>query len=439
MNGLWTIALRSAWHRRTALALVLLSVALSSFLLLAVERVRQDLRQSFASAVSGTDLLVGARGGSLPLLLYGVFRLGQPVAPMRWRSVEALAADPAVAWVVPMSLGDSHRGFPVLGTTTAYFRHFRHGEGQALRLAQGGTWRDRFEAVLGAEVAERLGLRPGDRIVLSHGGGEIEENEHADHPFRVSGVLARTGTPVDRTVHVSLAGLDALHDGGGLPGLPGLPLLPGFAPPPAALAGVTAPASPLLAAEPTGAVPPREVTAALVGLHQRAAVFSVQRRVNELETEPLMAVLPGVALDELWDAVDLGEGALRLLSALVAVVSLAGLVAVILAGLETRRRELAVLRAVGASPRHVLALLLLEGALLSTLGTLAGALAGVATVLLAGPTIAARWGLVLSTGAPDAHSLALAGAVIVGGTLASLLPGWRAYRLSLSDGLMPRA
>jgi putative ABC transport system permease protein len=445
MTGLWTVALRSAWHRRTALALVLLSVALSSFLLLAVERVRQDMRQSFASAVSGTDLLVGARGGQVPLLLYGVFRLGQPVAPMRWRSVEAIAADPAVAWVVPLSLGDSLRGFPVLGTTSAYFRHFRHGDGQALRLAQGEAFRDRFEAVLGAEVAERLTLRVGDRVVLSHGGGEIVENEHDEHPFRVSGVLARTGTPVDRTVHVSLAGLSALHEDGGVPGLPGLaglPRPPGFGPPPGPAtdpAAPAAPASPLLAGEPAGASPPREVTALLVGLHERAAVFSVQRRVNESRTEPLMAVLPGVALDELWDAVDLGEGALRLLSALVAVVSLAGLVAVILAGLETRRRELAVLRAVGASPRHVLALLLLEGALLSTLGTVAGALAGVATVALAGPAIAARWGLVLSTGAPDAASLALAGAVIAGGTLASLLPGWRAYRMSLSDGLMPRA
>jgi putative ABC transport system permease protein len=298
-------------------------------------------------------------------------------------------------------------------------------------------------------VAERLALRVGDRVVLSHGGGEIVENEHDEHPFRVSGVLARTGTPVDRTVHVSLAGLTALHEDSSLPGLPGLaglPRLPGFGPPPgaaatasAAPAAPSAPGSPLLAAEPTGSSPPREVTALLVGLHERAAVFSVQRRINESRTEPLMAVLPGVALDELWDAVDLGEGALRLLSALVAVVSLAGLVAVILAGLETRRRELAVLRAVGASPRHVLALLLLEGALLSTLGTVAGALAGIATVAVAGPAIAARWGLVLSTGAPDAASLALAGAVIAGGTLASLLPGWRAYRLSLADGLMPRA
>lgn len=440
--GLWTLACRSAWHRRTALTLVLLSIALSSFLLLSVERVRQDLRSSFASAVSGTDLLVGARGGQLPLLLYGVFRLGQPVAPLRWRSVEAVAADPGVAWVVPLSLGDSHRGFPVLGTTSAYFRHFRHGDGQPLRLAQGEPFRDRFEAVLGAEVAARLGLRLGDRIVLSHGSGEIVENEHDEHPFRVSGILARTGTPVDRTVHVGLAGLEALHGGGLLPGLPGFPAMPGFTPPAAAAAvpaPASAPPSPLLAQESTGTTAPREVTALLVGLHQRGAVFTVQRRIQGLGTEPLMAVLPGVALDELWDAVDLGEGALRLLSAMVAVVSLAGLVAVILAGLETRRRELAVLRAVGASPRHVLALLLLEGALLSTGGALLGAAASVAVVSGAGPAIAAHWGLVLRPGWPQAGGLVLVAAIIAGGTLASLLPGWRAYRMSLSDGLMPRA
>lgn len=211
MTPLFGLAWRSAWNRRFTLALTVLSIALSAFMLLGVERLRNDVRDNFTSAVSGTDLVVGARTGQVQLLLYSVFRVGSATANMRWSSVEALKSMRQVAWVVPLSLGDSHRGFPVLGTTAGYFEHFRHGEGQPLRLAQGTQASDLFDAVIGAEVAERLGYAPGARITLSHGAGEFDMDSHADKPFRVSGVLARTGTPVDRTVHISLEAMEALH------------------------------------------------------------------------------------------------------------------------------------------------------------------------------------------------------------------------------------
>lgn len=138
MAPLLHLASRSAWHRRFGLALVVFSIALSSFLLLSVERVRHDVRENFSRSVSGTDLVVGARGGALQLMLYAVFRIGQPTQNIRWSSVQALAQDRAVAWVVPISLGDTHRGFPVVGTTAAYFEHFQYGDHQPLALAQGG-------------------------------------------------------------------------------------------------------------------------------------------------------------------------------------------------------------------------------------------------------------------------------------------------------------
>jgi putative ABC transport system permease protein len=149
-------------------------------------------------------------------------------------------------------------------------------------------------------------------------------------------------------------------------------------------------------------------------------------------------VLPGVALDELWQVVGVGERALLGMSLLVAVVSLAGLVAVVLAGLNERRRELAVLRAVGAGPRHVLVLLAGEGLLVTLAGALAGALASLALVVAAGPWIQARFGITLQLSAPTPTQWLLLGGVVVAGLLASLVPGWRAYRLSLADGLSPR-
>ena len=183
---------------------------------------------------------------------------------------------------------------------------------------------------------------------------------------------------------------------------------------------------------------PKQVTAALVGLKNRVAVFNVQRFVADFAGEPLLAVLPGVALDELWAAVGLGEKALLAISGLVALVSLASLVAVVLAGLNERRRELAVLRAVGAGPRQVLVLLATEGALVTLAGALLGAAVAALAVWGAGPWVQQRFGITLLAGAPTAAQWGLFGAVVAAGMLASLVPGWRAYRLSLADGLSPR-
>jgi len=426
MKALLHVAARSAWNRRGTLALVMLSIALATALLLGLERLRTDIRSSFSLAVSGTDLVVGARTGPVQLMLYAVFRVGGATNNIRMDSVKAIAAHRAVAWTVPISLGDSHRGFAVLGTTPEYFTRFLYGDRQALALVQGrafaGTLDGLYEAVLGAEVADALGYRLGQRIVLSHGlgglGGDLA-SEHGDKPFTVVGVLARTGTPVDRTVHVSLQAIEAIHlDWAGGAPVPGLTIAPEMAR--------------------KFQLEPKQVTAALVGLKSRVAVFNVQRFVNDYEAEPLLAVLPGVALDELWTAVGIGEKALLAISGLVALVSLASLVAVVLAGLNERRRELAVLRAVGAGPRQVLVLLAAEGAMVTCCGALLGAATAALAVVGAGPWLQQRFGITLLAGAPTPEQWGLFGAVLLAGMLASLVPGWRAYRLSLADGLSPR-
>ena len=288
--------------------------------------------------MSGIDLIVGARTGSSQLLLYSVFRMGSATNNVRWRSVQDISAHKAVAWAVPISLGDSHRGFSVLATTKDYFTHFRYADKQPLRLAQGTAFAGIFDVVLGSEVARTLGYALGDRIVLSHGDGAIAENDHTDKPFTVVGILQATGTPVDRSLHIGLDGMQAIH----LDSMGGVPLLGAkLTPEEASQQDLT----------------PKSVTAVLLGLKNRAAVFSVQRAVADYEDEALMAILPGVALDELWAVIGVGERALLLLSVLVAVISLAGLIAVIMAGLNERRRELAILRAVGAGPKTVLLLL----------------------------------------------------------------------------------
>ncbi|WP_298831724.1 ABC transporter permease [uncultured Piscinibacter sp.] len=424
MSALLRLAAASGWNRRGTLSLVALSIALATLLLLTFERVRLDVRENFAQAVSGTDLVVGARTGPVQLMLYAVFRLGGATNNIRVESLAAIAQHRAVAWVVPLSLGDSHRGFPVLGTTRDYFERFRHGDRQPLALAQGapfsGDLDGLYGVVLGAEVAQRLHYRLGERLVLAHGGGALPGSEHADKPFTVVGILAPTGTPVDRTLHISLQALEAIH----LDWAAGVPMK-----------GVAIPAEQARKFD----LEPRQVTAALVGLKGRAAVFAVQRFVNEYEGEPLMAVLPGVALDELWNVVGVGEKLLLALSGLVALVSLAGLVATVLAGLNERRRELAVLRAVGAGPRHMLLLLSAEGLLVTLSGVWLGWLASLALIKGLGPWVQSTYGVALNLSAPSASQWQLLAGVLAAGVLASLVPGLHAYRLSLSDGLAPRS
>lgn len=419
MKHLIALAAYSAWNRRLTLGLTLIAFALSVTLLLGVERVRHDAREGFAQSVSGTDLVVGARTSPVQLMLYAVFRIGEATNNMRWESYQAIAEHPLVAWAVPLSLGDSHRGFTVLGTSSAYFDHFRYGRLQPLVFTAGKRFENLFDAVPGAEVAERLGYRLGDRVVLNHGMGDVGLAEHSDKPFTVVGTLARTGTPVDRTVHVSLEAIEAIHLDwqGGAP-----------------IPGVSIPAEFARKFD----LKPKAITAVLVGLKSRAGVFKMQRYINEYGGEPLLAVLPGVALDQLWRVVSVAERALLAVSAMVVAVGLSGLVAVILAGLNERRRELAILRSVGARPGAVFALLTMEGLGITLAGTLLGVtLLAVLTALL-GPMAAARYGLAIEPRFVTLGELQLLGAVVSIGFLACLIPGYRAYRLSLADGLTPR-
>ena len=438
MNSLLSIARQSAWNRRSTLVWVVVSLALATALLWTLERLRHDIRSSFSQSVSGVDLIVGARSSPVQLMLFSVFHIGSVPQSMSMDSVRALAQHRSVSWVVPLSLGDSHRGYPVLGTTPAYFQHFAYGDKQPLALQQGavfaGTIDGLYEAVIGSEVARQMGYTLGQSITLGHSmdthdHGHSHGHSHApaspasphhdDKPFKVVGILAPTGTPVDRTVHVSLQALEALH----LEWVGGAPL-------------------------PGGQIPadqarkfnlePQAVTAALVGLKTRAAVFNVQRFVNAFEAEALMGVMPGVALGELWAVLGVGENALLAVSALVALVSVVSLMAVVLAGLSERRRELAVLRAVGAGPRHVLGLLTLEGVWVTCVGVILGILLAQSGMALGTPWLQQELGIRLQMSAPLPTQWALLAAVLLAGLLASLGPAWRAYRWSLADGLSPR-
>jgi len=413
------LALKSLVNRWLTALLTVAAIAVSVMLLLGVEKVRVGARQSFADTISGTDLIVGARTGSLQLLLYSIFRIGNATNNITWTSYDEIRRQPEVAWSVPLSLGDSHRGFRVLGTTSDYFKHYRYRRTHELAFASGAPFSDLFDAVVGAEVAQALGYKVGDKIVVAHGLGSVSFVEHGDKPFRVSGVLERTGTPVDRTVHVSLEAIEAIHvdwQGG------------------AQIPGQSTSAGEVRKLD----LKPKAITAALLGLKSRLATFRLQRAINDYPREALVAIIPGAALQELWGLVGVAETALSAVSWMVVLTALLGLATMILTTLNERRREMAILRSVGARPATVLGLLSAEAGLLTLAGVLLGTALTYLGLLVARPLIDRLYGLHLAIDPPTWGEIATLALIVVAGVVTGLLPALRAYRLSLADGMTVR-
>ncbi len=413
------LTLLSLWNRRASVLLTLLAIAISIALLLGVDYIRKEAKASFLSTISGTDLVVGARSGSVQLLLYSVFRIGNATNNISWKSYQELAAHPQIAWTIPLSLGDSHRGFRVLGTNQDYFRYYRFGDKRALEFAQGQAFVGVFDTVLGAEVARKLGYQLGDKIVIAHGTSAVSTALHADKPFTVTGILEPTGTPLDRTVHITLEGLEAVH----------IDWVAGTK-----ISGYSISAEEAVKKN----LQPKLITAFLLGLKTRTTAFQVQREINNYKREPLLAILPGVALADLWQALGLFETVLRIISGFVVIAGLVGMLTTVLSTLNERRREMAILRAVGAHPYHILLLFILEALVLTLGGCLLGILLVSVLVWTAQPWVIAEYGFYLRTWLPDSSSLGLITLVASLALILSLLPGTIAYRRSLQDGLTIR-
>ena len=413
------LAFKSLLNRRVTVGLTVFAIGVSVMLVLGVERLRHDSKASFANTISGTDLIVGARSGSVQLLLYSVFRIGNATNNISLQSYKDIASRKEVAWTIPLSLGDSHRGYRVMGTTSDYFKHYRYGNGKLLAFVGGKPFEDVFDAVLGADVAKTLGYKRGDHIVVAHGLGAEGFSKHDDKPFVVKGILEKTGTPVDHTVHVSLAGIEAIHidwKGGAR--------VPGMAVGTERIRQMN--------------LQPKSITAFLIGLKSRLAAFRLQRAINDYKREPLLAALPGVALQELWDLMGTAETALAAISLFVVAAGLLGMLTLLLSGLNERRREIAILRSVGAWLHHIFGMLVLEAGLIALAGTLLGLALLYIGLLIAEPFAAAEFGLTLGLGLPSMRDLALLGLIVAVGTIAGAIPAARAYRQSLADGMMVR-
>ncbi len=426
------VAFQSLVSRKGSVLLTLLSVIVSITILLTVEQVRSQVKQSFTRTVSGVDLIVGAPTGELTLLLSSVFHIGNVPKGMPWRAYGDLAANKQVDWLIPLSLGDSHNGYRVVGTTAAFFTHYRYGDKTPLTFAEGAGFASEKSLVLGSKAATALGYNVGNEVVISHGVGNVSFTHHDDFPFTVSGILSATGTPLDQAIYVTLAGVTRMH---------------------AAPVGTISRSISRRDSRPHdhddehndthaddtshAELQPESISAILVGLTSRVAALQVQHQVNNAST-PLLAILPGVALNQLWSIMGNLEALLFSISVLIFVSSVLGLMTMLLATMRERKQEIAVFRVIGAGPLTILWLIQLEALLI---GAVACAVSlGMVSLLpiILGDWIASNYGIYFSAHVFNPSAIVVIVGVLLTIWLSSFIPAISAYKQALHSGLQAR-
>jgi putative ABC transport system permease protein len=418
---LFSLAYRSLANRKLTTIVTLLSLGLSVSLWIGIEHIRSGARESFSNTISQTDLIVGARGSPIQLLLYTVFHIGTPTANVTYESYEKIKNHKAVLWTIPISLGDSHRGFRVVGTNEDFYRHYRYRQDQQLEFDQGRTPTGIFDVALGSDVAQTLRYGLGAKIVVTHG---ITNSrgimDHDDKPFTVVGILRPTRTPIDRSLYVTLEGIEAMH----------IDWKEG-APP---IKGQETPAEKIKKED----IKIEQITAFFLRTKARVQTLALQREITNFSEEPLTAVVPGVALSELWSGISYGEQVLQVVAIFVVIVGLLGMLMSLYTSVNERRREMAILRALGVGPVKVISLLVFESGLLTLIGTVLGVGIVYGSVVLLQPIIEHQFGLHIPPRPLTGTQFSYLACVVFGGIAVGLIPAWKAYRNALSDGLSVR-
>lgn len=421
------MAAASAASRKSILTVALLSIAISSSVIFSVSQIRAEARNSFANAISGVDLIVGSRDSPTELLMYTVFGLGQASRNMPFGIADEIAALRGVSWVVPIQLGDFYNDSPVMGTEPLFFQKVRAAD-QALDFAHGRAFTQADEVVIGSDVAKKNGLELGEKIVLSHGSNASLAERHTESPFTVIGVLKSTGTPIDRKVIVSLEGFERMHIGWEL----------GISPKVLRAQGVLR-TSPNSQSDSLAQVEkPSNVTALMVGLESPPLVFGAKRTIERMSGSSLMAVMPGITLAKLWKTIAIGETVLMFVGWLTAISALLSTAAITMLSLQSRRRELAIWRSLGARPSALLSLVLAESVGVMLAGVLLGYALMQLLIFVSSVELQSLTGVRLHHTLPNRETWLMLCGLMATGLLAGLIPATQAYRWSLQDSLNPK-
>ena len=408
------LTINSLYARLLTVSMTVLAISLSLMLYLSVEKLRSSAYTSFTNTISQTDLIVGSRTGSVQLLLYSVFRIGNATNNITWESYEDIINRDEINWSVPISLGDSHKGFRVMGTNADFFKRYKYRGDRSLKIEEGKYFVDLYDVVIGFGVAEKLGYNINTPLIVSHGLKSFLE--HDDQPFKVSGILAKTGTPVDNTIIVSLEAIEAIH----------VDWSSG-----SKVSGKATPIEQIRKMD----LSPSNITAVLLGVNSKLKIFQLQRWINEYPEEALISILPGVALQELWRIVGVVENILLGISSIVILTTLMGMTAIVFSSLSERRREMAIWRAMGASPKIIIGLLMLEAFIISTVSVVVSTFLLFILLYFIQPWIDSTYGILVTIEMLSLNDIYIFILFILAAMIVSLIPAMRAYWFSINDGM----
>jgi putative ABC transport system permease protein len=381
--------------------LLALGVATITLLLLATSQLEERMQRD----ARGIDLVVGAKGSPMQIILSSIYQLDVPTGNISWKAARELAGHRAVKKTIPLALGDNYRGFRVVGTGHEYVEHY------GARLAQGRLWQAPLEAVLGAEVAARTGHGVGAKFMGAHGlGGGEGEHVHEEHPYEVVGVLAPTGSVVDRVVLTAVESVWAVH---------------------ADQYGITGEkvrrVAELLPDE------EKELTALLVQYASPLAAAMLPRYINN--NTDMQAASPAYETARLFTIIGVGVDVLRGFALVLIFAAGLSVFIALYNALAERRYDLAVMRSLGASPAKLMSLMLFEGLLLAALGAALGIALGHALTEALGRALAQARQVSVTGAAWVNEELWIMALALGVGVIAALLPAWRAYRTDVAATL----
>ena len=442
----FTLVFQSLLNRWLSCLLIILTLAFSISLYFTVSRIQESVKASFKSTVSGVDSVVAARGGNLQILLNSVFLIGEPSAPIQWNTYKDIANNNKIKWAVPISLGDSHKGYRVIGTTNDYFKQIKYSSGKNIEFIKGNTFNDVFDVVLGSVVAGKLNYNIGEEIAITHGLSDVgevhtftsEKNEnhddhddhakheedegdddHASHDhenlgFKVSGILKPTGTPIDNAVYVSLAGIEAMHTG---------------------WIGNQKVIDVSLEQIMKNELKPKTISAIFLSLNNRTQIFQFQRDIINYKEEAISSVMPGITLSRLWMLTGNVDKAFKIITFFIIIIALLGMIAMTIAGLSSRRREMAILRSVGASPTNIVSLLLVESIIISVVSCIVGYILMVVIFSLGKDYLQNNYGIFIDSFSIKNYDLQIVITIVFAALIATIVPAIQIYKNTLRDGL----
>jgi len=395
-----TLSFKYLWSRPLAAGLNVLLLALGVASITLVLLISSQIDHAFERDLKGIDVVVGAKGSPIQLILAGVFHIDTPTGNIPLADVTTLQQDARVATLIPLSLGDSFRGFRIVGTTADYVTHYE------ATLASGVMWKLPLEAVIGAEIATNTGLKPGNSFIGSHGLG-AEGHAHGSTPYQVTGVLAPCSCVLDRLILTATESVWRVHE--------------------KAMEGDT----PLDAEDKKAIEDDREVTMALIRYKSPLAAVSFPRFVNT--TTNMQAAAPAIEITRLLRMVGVGTDVLRGFGAVLLLTAGLSVFIALWNAVRERRADLAMLRMLGASPQKVAGLLVCEALWLAFLASILGLFLGHLLTAAVGYLLQAEKSLPVTGWIWLVEEWAIPATAAVVAVVAALIPAISAYRVDVQS------